>query len=174
MKQLLVIMLLTIGAVAQEKTYQVPESQLTEQQKAKLEGATPKNVSEWVGLGKEVGTAVDASLGAISNRTNEFAQTPVGKLTVAVVIFKVIGDTAVHLLAGAAEVVILLPLWVWSYRRFLPKPTIKETFSESGKRLTITKTPPDRTTSDQDNWLTAHYFFLALLAIVILTTIFSY
>lgn len=174
MKQLMIVMLLAMGCYAQEKMYQVPESQLTEQQKAKFQGTSPKDVRDWVGLGKEIGTAVDSSLTAVTTQANNFAQTPVGKLTVAVVIFKVIGDTAVHLLVGAVEAIVLLPLWVWSYRRFLPKPTIKETFNEAGKRVTRTKSPPDRTTSDQDEWLISHWVGLVGIAIVVLATVFSY
>jgi hypothetical protein len=40
---------------------------------------------------------VDASMQAITSRTNEFANTPMGKLTVVLVVWKVMGGTIVAL-----------------------------------------------------------------------------
>ena len=126
-----------------------------------------------VGLGKEVGTAVDSSLGAISNRTNEFAQTPVGKLTVAVVIFKVIGDTAVHIIVGITEVIVLIPLWIWSYRKYVPGRVVQtEERNEKGK--VVKRTFTDKIIRNNDEWLSAHWFALVGIAAVVLFTVFSY
>lgn len=108
----------TISAQVQEKTYSIPESMLTQDQKAKLTNRdVPRDVHEWVGIGKEVGEAVNTSLNAITDNANKFAQTGVGRLTVLLVIWKVVGDEIVHLTAGVLELLIFLPLWIWSYRR---------------------------------------------------------
>src|ERR1700683_3390454 len=116
MKQVLfaVLILFSAAAFAQEEMVSVPRSQLTEQQKANL--GTDKARS-WVGMGKEIGEAVNSSMSAITTQSNNFAQTPVGKLTVFIVIWKVVGDQAVHIGGGIIELLVFTPLWVWSYRR---------------------------------------------------------
>lgn len=164
-----------------EKTYQIPESQLTEEQKAKLHTPTSTStVRDWVGLGKEIGQAVDSSLSAISNQANEFAKTPVGKMTVFVVIFKVIGDTAVHIAGGIFEIIIFMPLWVWSYRRFLPKKILsKENLdATTGKVISreyvVLGYQGGKVEENIDNWRMAHWVVLAALGIIVLATVFTY
>lgn len=177
---LLAVLLLSCLAVAQEKTYSVPESQLTEEQKSKFtkpNALTVQNVHDWAGLGKEIGEAVNGSLSAVTTQANNFAQTPVGKLTAAVVIFKVIGDPAIHIAVGMVEAIVLLPLWIWSYRRFLPrKVLVSEKRNDAGK---IIERNYDlklllKSEAEVQGFIVGHYFMLIALAVVILTTIFSY
>lgn len=178
MKKLLIIILLACGTLAaQEKTYQIPESQLTEQQRQKFGGTsnTVQDVHAWVGVGKEIGTAVNDSLAAITTQSNNFAQTPVGKLTVAVVIFKVLGDTAIHIVAGFAIFICMMPLWIWSYRRFLPKRVVKSEVVAPDKTLTRTFETLNAMDDDEANgWRIGHWGALLALGVVILFTVFSY
>lgn len=115
-------------AIAQEKTVSIPESQLTEQQKAALKlqqvDTTVEKAHGWVGISKELGQAFDSALSSLTIRSNEFAGTKVGKFTMFIVAWKVMGDEAaeflnvcVHILGGFIELIIFLPLLVWSYRR---------------------------------------------------------
>lgn len=124
-----VILLLSSFAIAQEKTVSIPESQLTEQQKQALKLQQASTVVEkahgWVGIGKELGQALDGALGSLTQRSNEFAVTPVGKFTMFIVAWKVLGDQAieilnagVHILGAMIELAIFLPVFLWSYRRF--------------------------------------------------------
>lgn len=117
MKTLLVVLLLfqTMALAQQnEETVSIPRSQLTEQQKAQY--AQDKTRS-WVGMGKEIGEAVNSSMQAITTQSNNFAQTPVGKLTVLIVIWKVVGDQLLHVVGALLELLIFVPIWIWSYRR---------------------------------------------------------
>lgn len=113
---------------AQEKTVSIPESQLTEQQKQALKiqqiDTTVEKAHGWVGLGKELGQAFDSALGSLTARSNEFAQTKVGKFTMFIVAWKVMGEqagqvltAAVHVLLGLIEMAIFVPFFIWSYRR---------------------------------------------------------
>jgi len=77
---------------------EIPDSLLTDAQKQLVEQkSTQENVKGWIGIGSEIGKAVDASMQAITSRTNEFANTPMGKLTVVLVVWKVMGGTLVAL-----------------------------------------------------------------------------
>lgn len=109
-------------ALAQEEMVSIPKSKLTEQQKNEMRVG---NAQSWVGMGKEIGDAVNSSLQAITTQSNNFAQTPVGKLTVCLVIWKVVGDQAVHILGGVVILVLCVPIWLWSYRRMCMTRRVK-------------------------------------------------
>jgi hypothetical protein len=120
MKTLIATILLLSAPLcfAQQKTYSVPEDQLTQEQKERFAGKnTPEEVHKWAGVGKEVGEAVNSSLQAITTQTDNFAKTGVGKVTIALVVWKVMGDQAVHLIGGFFEALVFIPLWIWSYRK---------------------------------------------------------
>lgn len=130
MKKILLVSVLLLGSLslAQERTVSIPESQLTEQQKQALKlqqvDSTVEKAHGWVGIGKELGQAFDSAMGSLTIRSNEFASTPVGRFTMFIVAWKVMGEQAVqalnaaiHILWGAVEVVIFVPFFLWSYRR---------------------------------------------------------
>jgi hypothetical protein len=154
-------------AVGQEKTYSVPESELTQEQRAKLVGRnTPEEVHKWAGVGKEVGEAVNASLQAITVQTNNFAQTGVGKVTIALVVWKVLGDQIVHLFGGFLELIVFIPLWVWSYRR----TCMTRTFKMPDKTVRIVEYSTDRELTPR----MAHALAAGAFVVVWLATVFSY
>jgi muconolactone delta-isomerase len=85
-------MLVAVPATAQvrDSMVAVPASLLTADQKAQMEVAATQakiqTYGKWVGLGKEVGEAVNSSLAAVTDQTARFADTKVGKVTMALVI----------------------------------------------------------------------------------------
>ena len=127
---MLFLLVLILPAFAAPIT--IDDSQLTVEQKANLEAkkseaktnATIKVVSDYVGLGKEIGQAVDGSLGALTNRAEEFANTRVGNFTLWIVAYKVLGQDAIGLLNSFIRIIIGIPiliagvlLWLYCYRR---------------------------------------------------------
>lgn len=159
------------------ETVSVPKSMLTEQQKSDLAAKELQDkvstYGKWVGIGHELGTAVNESLVAVTTQANNFAQTPVGKLTAGLVIWKVVGHDAMGFIMGSLEIIIILPLWVWSYRRFLPRQVLAgETFDPtSGKRMGRTyKTINDPKDEKADGWLIGHWVCLAILFLVSMMT----
>lgn len=60
------------------------------------------------GAAKELGVAV-----------NEFAQTPVGKMTMFLVVWNFFGNMFVHLAAGSAFFLVMIPIWFYMYRRYV-------------------------------------------------------
>lgn len=51
----------------------------------------------WVGIGKELGTAVNESMSALTIQADKFAQTDVGKFTMFMVAYKVLGNDVIAL-----------------------------------------------------------------------------
>lgn len=174
MKKLFAIVALIICMVVvapvhadQSETVTIRKDQLTDQQKAQVEADTIKSKVEtygkWVGIGHELGTAVNESLTAVTTQANNFAQTPVGKLTAALVIWKVVGHDAMGFIIGIAEILIILPLWVWSYRRFLPRRVIKQENLDPTTGKVISRIYQDSDIEDWDGWCIGHWFALAIL-----------
>lgn len=87
----------------QPRMITVPENLLSEELLDSLRAAQYQKEIEgkvkaygWAaGLGKEIGEGVNESLKAITERTAEFAKTDVGKFTMFIVAWKIIGKDAV-------------------------------------------------------------------------------
>lgn len=94
----------------------------------------------WIGLGRELGTAVDSSLGALTHRADEFSKTNVGKWTMLLVIWKIAGISLVRMLFGILLWFIITPCFIWSYRR-----------------TAMSRTYLNNTITDKDGTVTRHY-----------------
>lgn len=97
--------------------------------------ATDKTVvqaaNEWVDFGKNVGSAMDAGLSALTKNANEFAGTDAGRFTMLVIAWKVAGKDAIGLLdrftgitVGMSALVVALVIYVWVVRRFFMSRTV--------------------------------------------------
>lgn len=147
-----------------EEKVTIPKSMLTTDQRAQL---AKEGIHDWVGLGKEIGVAVDSSLHAISSQSNDFAKTPVGKLTVVLVVWKIVGDQLVHIVFGLLELLIFMPLWIWSYRRTCITRAVKLP-DKTVKVVEYTSKPESFTPR------IAHCIAIALIVIMFLVTVFTY
>lgn len=72
---------------------------------------------KYAGMGKEVGIAVSEGLGAVKDVTLEFADSKVGKLTMALIVWKVIGDDLKGIVFGIPLWLLLTIALLWSYRK---------------------------------------------------------
>jgi hypothetical protein len=177
---------MTLAAQApSDETVVVKKSDLTPDQLSKIQQQKAvedidqqiSRYGKWVGLGKQVGIAVDSSLSAITDQAEHFAKTGVGKVTVALVIWKVLGDQIVHIVGGIVELLVFLPLWIWSYRKFcLPHRVLAEKaqgFFGAKKWATVSALD-----SMNDEMKAAvpivHWVAGGVLMIVVLLTVFSY
>jgi len=113
---LLVILLATCctpckaQAQQQEEYVSVPKSQLTEQQKQSLESQTLQEKIEtyakWSGVGKEIGVAVREGLTAVVDVSTKFAGTDVGKFTMVLIAWKVVGKDVTSLFLGVLLIIV--------------------------------------------------------------------
>lgn len=163
-----------IQAQQPEKMVSIPEAQLTDSQKATVVQRDMQTrvdqYGKWVGLGDEVGKAVNGGLSAVTTQANNFAQTPVGKWTMFVIIFKVLGEKVIQYLVGISMFIIGIPLWIWSYRRFLPHDYVRRvTYAADGK--TKAASEYDHRSGD-DSWIVGHWIALAVLIAIGCLTMF--
>lgn len=91
---------------------------------------------EWVGLGKEIGVAVDASLSSITDRASQFANTDMGKVTMAVVVYKIIGRDLFRILFGSVIFVVVMPPFIYMTIKNCAKPSLSRVrYTEDGKTI---------------------------------------
>ena len=118
---ILLCSMLTINVLAQE----FDTSGLTKEQVAKLQlnaeqMKSSKSVDmakEYVELGEMIGKALGSTAREMNVAVNDFAQTPVGKLSMVLIIWKVIGREGLHYLVGSLIMIIGLWMWVYYFRR---------------------------------------------------------
>jgi hypothetical protein len=172
-----VLLLMSVGAFGQnqqEEMVSVPKSKLTDQQKADLKIDSAKS---WIGLGDEIGKAVNGTLAAVTTQSNNFAQTSVGKLTVVLVIWKILGDQALHVLGGIIEILLLVPIWIWSFRRMcFTRRLKKQVVIGADKVKTISWQIVEYDTSGYADATPriVHCIAIAALVGLVLATVFSY
>ena len=137
---------------------QSPEAQTSE---------TLKNVQQYVEIGKGIGAGLGEAARSMGVAVNDFAATPVGRLTTWLIIWKVVGHDALGIIAGVAWFMVLFPMWVYYFRRLCLQGDINETFDkDTGKRLT--RTTKALSLSDEN---AAGYRGVMLLVLVILVMI---
>jgi hypothetical protein len=175
---------LSLPAFSQDtETVTIPKSQLTDQQKADLAAnalkAKTDQYGKWVGIGHEVGVAVNEGMSAVTTQANNFAQTPVGKWTMFVIIFKVVGNTFMGYIIGAVMAVTIMPFWIWSYRKYLPKKYLKKVNYDptTGKKISedygYGVSDEDMDEDVLNGWKAGHWGFLAAWFIAIFVIMFA-
>lgn len=91
---------LTPDQVAALQKAQSPE------QKQNISEVVRKEASEWGELGANMGKAMVAAAKEVGVASNEFAQTPLGKITVAIVVYKLIGQDVLGAVVGSFIIIL--------------------------------------------------------------------
>ena len=92
------------------------KAQIDQLQVEKEITGTLKTAGKWAGIGKEIGTAMNESLTAITTTASNFAETKLGKFTMVLVAWKVIGTDFLQLCIGLLWIVIVLVVSFFMYR----------------------------------------------------------
>ncbi|MFH1667720.1 MAG: hypothetical protein ABH884_01690 [Candidatus Komeilibacteria bacterium] len=89
------------------------------QAQAKLPDIPPaERVEEWVSIGEQVGKAIASTCRELSVEVNEFVKTPVGKLTMFLIVWKVIGEDLWDIVGGCLVWLIVTICLFFSVRHF--------------------------------------------------------
>lgn len=101
------------------------------------------NLIEYAEFGRKYGMALSEAAKSIGSSVNDFAQTPMGRLMVVLVVWKIIGHDLVGILGGFIWFSTMLPLWIYMFHRMvLSTRKITETYTD-GKRASVVKSPVD-------------------------------
>lgn len=161
-------------------------SKLTEAQKAEvikqIADASSKNkdvvvpseekVEKWVKIGSQVGQGLAGAAKELGVAVNDFAKTPVGQLTMALIVWHMMGGVIVHVVGGVLIMVIGLWFVKFMFNRAYPD---KVTYSKEHKTIfgNFAVENVQRTPVQDDN--AAGWLFAAGIVIVAgLITIFTF
>lgn len=123
------IMLFSLNMIAQEKTITVKESDLTAEQlaaiqqrvKAEQTVETVKTYGKLAGIGKEIGTAVNEGLSAVVETSDKFSKTDVGKITIFLIGWKIMGRDAVRMVIAIILWLVLTIVFIKAMRVYFPR-----------------------------------------------------
>lgn len=133
MKKFLAVILMMVSISAFANDRYLSMDGLTEQQKAelslqaaKMKTAHEENISTtvrkeaeaWGEMGTNMGRAVVGAAKELGIAANEFAQTPLGKVTVGVVVYKVIGEDVLSVAIGSFVLFVGVWLGIWLMTRW--------------------------------------------------------
>lgn len=135
-------------------------------------GATVKKVDEWVDIGVKIGQALGGAAKEMAVQVNDFAKTPVGILTMALIVWKIIGGVIIHFFGG---IVVLASGWAFMMYINRKKTDVKITYSPDktdifgrARKVSVVRDALN------DDWAWGSYIWMALITIVSISTIFSF
>jgi len=114
------LMMFTLSAMA-INTNGLDEKQIAELnlQIANMKAATPTNhaesVSEWVSIGKDMGTGLAATAKELGITANELADTPVGMIAIVVIVWNYLGNDLVGFVFGFLWFATTIPQYQFGY-----------------------------------------------------------
>lgn len=131
---------------------QIQADQLKQQAVEQAPAVRAEKISEYAQIGKGVAEALGSAAKELNVAVNDFAKTPVGQLTVWLIIFKVVEARVIHVGAALLWTLFFTPIWYSFYRKCWQGVTVIE-YGEDGKKKRVTKSPPVIRDSDQDQLL---------------------
>jgi len=124
---------------SENETITVKKSDLPPAVLEKIETSNKiRQYGEWIGLGKEIGQATREGLSALTNESNKFAHTSVGKFVMFIIAWKVIGNQALRIIITLPILLFVTVIFVWAFKKHcMPFKVITEVKGSDG---TVTKT----------------------------------
>lgn len=165
-----------------EETIMVKKSELPPGLLTKLEAQASFNETKekitqygnWVGMGKEIGIAVNDGITAIKDQAISLSETKLGYYIMFLIAYKVIGTDLIQLAIGLPLMIALFIVFLWSYyKNCIPRQVLVE--EDKGKK--VYKTFPFETTqrwnsSDMAASQIMHFVFFAISMIACIAIIF--
>jgi len=120
---------------------------------------------EWVGIGGEIGTAVKEGLSAVVDVADKFGKTDVGRFTMVMIAWKVVGQDVVRIILGILFFTVLTIIIVKVYRRVIISRSVlieNPGFMKYPKKYEVVKSELD---SEGTVWMTIILLVVYLLGI---------
>lgn len=120
---------------------------------------TIDKVQQYSQLGTTIGAALAGTAKELGVVANDFLKTPVGLMAAALIVWKMVGATLVHVFGGVAFMMVFLPIWYIAFKRHCLVETVTISTDEKGKKTKVIK---NRNGSEVSGW----YWFLFIIAII--------
>lgn len=135
----LVVALATVGQVLDTRNLSPTQQAELQTKYAELveQGNSVENlekVREWAELGQSVGVALVATAKELGIAVDDFSQTGIGKVTIAVIVWKIMGKEVVRTVISV--IYLIIGVWLWNHY-FRKLCVIKSIAYELGKKTKI-------------------------------------
>ena len=77
----------------------------------------PAQMEKWANVGEQIGKALAGTARELGVVANDFIKTPAGQITMAMIVWKIMGHEIAQLAVGLLMFFTLVPLWVYMFRR---------------------------------------------------------
>lgn len=139
----------------------VPKSTLTNEQIVSLKA---ESYGKWVGIGSEIGKAVNSSLEALSENTAKFSKTGVGRVAIWLVVWKVVGSDILGILFALMILLVGVPITIWSYKKHLSQTVLDSSVTDESGKVHNTYRPLEYSErSDREVVLSVHAIIMLVL-----------
>lgn len=127
--------------------------------------AQAEKISTYVEIGKGIGAGIGSAAKELNVAVNDFAKTPVGQVTMALIVWKVAGAKIIGIIIGLLWCIFGFATWLYAFNKVcFPKDIHEEFDKETGKRLSRRVVQSDL---DSDS-LVGYRFFFAVFFFAIL------
>ena len=92
-------------------------------------------MEEYAQFGAEIGDAIAATAERLGVAVNDFANTPVGKITILLIVYKLIGETVIGIVVGSVFLIISFSIWFYLFRRMCLIQAIE--YGPDGKKTRV-------------------------------------
>jgi hypothetical protein len=99
-----------------------------------------RRAKEWVDVGAGIGESLAATAGKLGVEVNKFAQTPVGKMAMVLIVWHYMGEEISGWVCGLLFWLIFLPMWFYAARKTMGVYNEKGKFVRFDKELFYDKT----------------------------------
>lgn len=164
------------GKLSQEQQQQILNQiskSASESDASNFVGITPKQLDSYVNLGERFGKMLGGAAKEVGIAANEFVNTPVGKWTLFLIIWKVMGGMLIHLFGGIFIFIMSTSILIWITKRSYCNIVYKydETKTNIFGNHPLLRKDIERTNEDV---VTVFLLFEAVIIVITLITIFSY
>lgn len=96
-----------------------------------------KSTSQVIGVSREIGTAMNEALSSITKRTEQVANTGVGRFTLYMIAYKIMGKTVLKLLIGLPVLLIFMFLFIRWWKKIGIPTFDKKLLNENTYKYTL-------------------------------------
>lgn len=139
---------------------------------AKQTEASPTQIADttekWIGIGERIGQMFTGAAKEVSMGVNDFAKTPLGKVTIFIIVWQLFGSAFVHIFIG----VTILMTGIWYIRKLLSQQYVKSIEYDHTQKDWLGRSKMTKTNyREMDGEEVAMYtfYYLVLIGITITT-----
>jgi hypothetical protein len=113
----------------QQKSDATPAVTTVTQGAQQVSTAALQEAEKWTNFGKNLGSAMVSTAKELGVAVNDFSKTDIGKITTAIIVYKLVGSQVTHFIAGLI-LMFLLPSLIIGARRYMTVEGVKYEYQD--------------------------------------------